>query len=663
MNELSFAREASTWLEPGPTQLPPDAIDRLAEAIADVPQDRPVLGGRLAGLGSSRIRLMTTAAAIVLAVGLTGFALVRVVHIDIATPPDTRDLLRGEPDAERFMERSGGPDTSDQRVEVGKLPYKRAFVIVASCTGEGAVIVGAYYPPDAQAYPSGGPPPTEPMPVQTFVAPCDGAPHRLEVSTVGTIEDRELDVLVDVPAGITWSVAIGEYPGLGAAPVFPPVEATTGFLIVTDDRPTLITQGFNASYGIPNGAGQTEMGVFVRCSGSPITVSASEGGDGTVIACDDSTAITRVAFPVEGFPTAWVRSEGPSWVAVTIEVDPPAGATLPAAPAMPSELAAVGFAESDGLNIGFGSLGSNVQTLVPAKDAFVGRVSGDSAVIAVRDPDGTTRIEHWSISKAAPTALLATLAAGDNFGPSWIDLSHGQAFYSVFKADFTSEWHRVGLDGSDDTVIAASPPDGPDAWVLSDAVLAVDESVFVIDGCAIGKPCARVIYDTATRSTRQVELVGDATCRLVGAIDGLVVARSAPTCTGSERQVFTVQDLDGGERRVLVTEELVDMGETLGVVIPGSSGPQFVYTLIGETETTYRAVGLDGGEPRDIGTFSFPVMSLTPSLVPLPLPDWVLLARELVDSPLFNGARPAPRLVNVTTGETIELVNLPHPDG
>lgn len=129
--------------------------------------------------------------------------------------------------------------------------------------------------------------------------------------------------------------------------------------------------------------------------------------------------------------------------------------------------------------------------------------------------------------------------------------------------------------------------------------------------------------------------------------------------------MFTVQDLDGGERRVLVTEELVDMGETLGVVIPGSSGPQFVYAVIGETEATYRAVGLDGGQTRDIGTFDivFPAMSVTPSLVPLPLPDWVLLARELVDSPIFNGARPAPRLVNVTTGETIELVNLPHPDG
>lgn len=604
---------------------------------------------------------MASAAAVVLVVGLTGIALVRTGIVDIAAPPDAQNLLREEPDAHAFIERSGGPETSEQRIEIGSLPYQRAFVIVALCSGEGSLTVGAYYPPEAQAYPEGGPLPTEPMAVQTLAAPCDGTVHRLEVSTMDTLVDQPLDVLLDVPAGITWGVAVGEYRGLAAMPAFPVVGASDGFFTIADNRPILVTRGVDASFGGPLPAGATQVGVIVRCSGSPVAVSSSDGGDGTAIPCDDPATITRVVYPAEGFDTVLLRSEGPSWVAVTIEADGQAMTSLPTAPAMPSEIAAVGFAESDGLHIAFGSLGSNVQTLVPAKEAIVGRVGGDLVIISVREADGTTSVDLWSISKAAPIGSLATIAAGDNIGQTWVDATHQQAFYGIFNADFTAEWHRVGLDGSGDTVITTSPPDGPDGWVVSDGVLAVDDSVFVIDGCPVGGPCTRVIHEPATGVTRQAELDGDATCKLIGAIDGLVVARSAPTCDVSEGQDFTVQDLDGGERRVLVPEEVVDSGDTLGVVIPGTAVPQLVYAVYGDAASTYRVVSLDGGEPRDLGTITLPVVPLAPSQLRLPLGDWILLARDLADSPLLNVPRPAPRLINVTTGETIELVNLPHP--
>src|SRR4051812_14060027 len=73
----------------------------------------------------------------------------------------------------------------------------------------------------------------------------------------------------------------------------------------------------------------------------------------------------------------------------------------------------------------------------------------------------------------------ATIASGDNVSRIWADATHERLYYGVYKADFSAEWHRVDFDGTDDQMIGTAPV----GVVLSDSVLAIDDSAFVVDWC------------------------------------------------------------------------------------------------------------------------------------------------------------------------------------
>ena len=117
------------------------------------------------------------------------------------------------------------------------------------------------------------------------------------------------------------------------------------------------------------------------------------------------------------------------------------------------------------------------------------------------------------------------------------------------------------------------------------------------------------------------------------------------------------EDLDGGPPSTLRE------GRTSGVLVYTSAGPAVVlFDAVGDMRTSISIVGLDGSAPRDLGTVEHESgMGPRPSSVRLPAGDWILLAGRIGDTPGMRAVgRPMPVLLNVMTGERIELPNLPH---
>ena len=78
------------------------------------------------------------------------------------------------------------------------------------------------------------------------------------------------------------------------------------------------------------------------------------------------------------------------------------------------------------------------------------------------------------------------------------------------------------------------------------------------------------------------------------------------------------------------------------------------------TRTVVRAVGLDGSAMREVATFDHePDLGPVASRIRLPHGDWVLLAGPIGDTPAGASGSGAPVLIDIATGERIELRNLP----
>lgn len=660
MNEQSFDHRAQLWLELGPSQVPVEAVQSVLDAIETVPQERP--RPRVAGraLPASRRGLLTAAAAVVLAITAAGAFLLRPEGPNIATPRDPDHLLFEFPDATSFFEGAGGPATAGERITVAGLPRDRAFVVAASCTGGGKMVVDVYSPASIQARPSdgGAAPAAEPMKRLDVV--CDGIRAHLNVSTMFTAGEDPYDVVLVLEQGMTWRLAVGEYRSFATQPSFPAVQTTDGWYLLADHGWTqLITGDAGLGIGLYAPERASRVAVLVQCSGDPITLTPSNGSAATDVPCDDPARTTRIEYQREDPFDVTAGSAGLAWVRLAAEANGAMAAPLPTTPPLPPGVGAVGYADTDGQYIAFGTLGSNSQSTVRVPATNIGQSGtqigiGGGDFVAVTTPDGEagTRLDLWAISEAATIRTLARTSGPDSINRSFVDATHRQVFYEVAWGG----WHRVAFDGSGDVVIAATPAGS----LLSDAVLAVDESVFVVDWCPAEGSCTRIIHDAATGDTREVKLAGNRTCRLIGVVDGRVVARSAPTCAEPEPGQTTVQDIDGGPRRVIVD------GPTLvASLIVSSAGPGLLYADGGDTRTTYRFVGLDGGEPREVATFEHD-LGFTPQLSPVRLPvgDWILLAGPLADTPANQGqGRPVPVLLNVATGDRIELVNLPHSSG
>ena len=647
MTDQTFERRARTWLEAGPTDLPADAIANVMAAIDDVAQDRPPLS-----LFRSRSRarwVLLLAALLALAAGAAWVIGSQLQN----SPPDPNDLLAAFPDATPLIERDGRTAAATEEIELGTVHGEGAFVLAGSCTGGDGMIAAVYYPSDIQAVPSGatGSAPAaipDRAELATLLMNCDGRVHHRFVGTQELPEGIRPEAALTVSPGVTWRVAIGEYQALAAAPPFPAFAPTAGWYAVNDAIPNLVTSSMSFSVLVP--ASAATIGVQVRCFGDPVSVSAGTSAAAR-IPCDNPGSAIRLESPAQSDTLeVTVIPDGLTWVQLAAEADRATSAARPTAPPLPPDVAAAGFVESDGQYLAFGRVGSNEQATVYAPRAMPGVAGGDLVGVFVPKASDETDLELWSIETASRVRVLASIPGGDNYGQSWVDDTHGHVFYMVYRSDFTVEWRRVDLDGSDDQIVATAA----ESFVVSDGLLAIDHSVFVANMCPAEGPCTRVIHDLATDASRSVEVDGGV-CSLIGAVAGTLVGYGGDACTGDVRSAIVAQELDGSG-----TRRLVDSFANARVV-QSSSGPLLVALSGDEGGTTVSVLSLAGGPPRQVVTIEhdgYVEFGLTS--VDLPVGDWFVVGGPLGDTFLnqFN-ARVQPRLLNIVTGELIDLPNLP----
>lgn len=650
MNERSFDRRAQAWLDAGPNRMPDGSMDLLMEAIANVPQQPDLIARLPQRVRASRARLLATAAVVTLIVAGSSAVALRSVLPDVAGPRPADHLLHDFPEVRTHLERAGGPATSDERLALGKLGRGKVFVIAGSCEGGSHVTVGVYDPSISIGNPEDGAP-IGLEPTQSLDIACDQGARSTRVSSLNIPED--LDLVLDVPQGVSWRVAVGEYPDRTTTePTFPAPAVTEGWYALMEMPATLALghPGPGIAVQVPTGA--TEIGVLVQCFGDPVTVARAGGGDASVVDCTDSSAQQRLTFPADG---PWfdlhAGSDGVAWVRMTPEADGEITTARPSAPPLPSQLAAVRFAEGDGQYVAFGSLGTADQSVVRASGTPLALTGGETVGLALSGDGPGMRLEAWSVEAGLPLRVLAE--TDGRIYQSWVDSTHRRVYYGVTLPDQSAEWRRVNLDGSNDALIVRMPSTVAPTSVA--ARLAVDDTAFIVEWCAAPAPCVRHVFETGTGMTREIALDGDRTCQLVGVIDGQVVATSGPTCDGAQQPSITVQPLDGGPRRALP----VRLGAA--VIATAASGPVVVVAESGDDQTIYRVVALDGTEAREIARIDHPGW-IPPLPADLRLPSgWVLLGGPLADTPgNRNLGRAIPRLLDLESGELIELVNLPH---
>jgi hypothetical protein len=484
------------------------------------------------------------------------------------------------------------------------------------------------------------------QPNKRLNVPCDGS-----IATSGYVSDQfasgQVELSADVRAGATWRIAVGQMRGL-TEPAFPALDLTDGTVLMMD-APAMLAYG-RPGAGIalqPPPTGET-VRVLVQCQGDPVTVTNDAGVPPVELDCADMGVTTTIDMPVVRGATVYAGTDGFSWVRMAVEAPAgPADAGRPAAPAMPAEIAAVAFAEGDGQNVAFGTLGSNSQQVVRVADSLVGHGAGDVVGISRVDGDNAV-LELWSMRDAAPIRTLATVEGGTIFD-SWVDATHDQVFYGVNRlAGF--EWRRVDFDGTGDAPVAS----GTLAIRHAQAALSVDDTQFVAEWCPVVGSCEHVVYDAATGEARQGTLDGDPGCSIMGVLDGRIVATTSQCDAGPDDGRIAVRDLEGGDWTPLF-EDWASV-----ILLEGSSGPQAVLLEQDETRTVVWIVGLDGTGLRELATFDHgDGMGPGTSRVRLPAGDWVLLAGTIGDTPNGGSSGDRPLLLNIVTGEQIELRNLP----
>lgn len=645
MTEMQLDPRAATWLDLGPNRAPADSFDAIMAVVDVAPQRKPRLrlGGRPVAFSP---RLLAAAAAIVIAVSAVGGYVLRDPILDVLAPPPG-DLLAAFPETRLILEASGGPAIADETVVVGRLPKDARFIIAATCDGgdDAPVVVEIWdreieYGPDV--------PEEDRQPQRRLEVPCDGS-----IATTAYVVDQfssdRVELTVASPARTTWRVAAGQVRGTFEEPAFPALGATEGTVMMMDLEPTLVYGHPGLGIGLQPPPSGELVTLTVRCFGDPVTVTNDTGVPPVELACKDAADTRRIGMPVPSGGSAWAGTDGFAWVRMAVEAPiGPADGGRPEAPAMPAAIADIAFAEGDGQNVVFGTLGSNRQQLVRAPDSLVGTAGGDVVAISRADGDDAV-LELWSMRDAAPLRTLARITGGRVFG-SWVDATHQQVFYGVQGPLGSFEWRRVGFDSSGDAVIAS----GSIGLRFAQAAMAVDDAHFVTQWCPIVGSCERVVYDTATGDLRTVA-AADEICTLLGVIGGRLVASTASSCDTGEDAAVVAQPVDGGAWTTLFD------GHGDITLVAGEDGPLAVRLQPADTRSTLSAVALDGTGARDVATFEHESgMEPVLSRVRLPEPGWVLLAGllgEIAGGVSIGGG--GPTLVRLDTGERIELVNLP----
>jgi hypothetical protein len=581
--------------------------------------------------------------------------------------PEASELLSGYPTATIRLERAEGPATgpvdppdgaapgaSPAPVEVGRVRFGGPFVVGLACLGEGEMVVQVTSPNLLGE-----------VPYTTAFGPCDGTPviHEYMAAPVDPTSSGDV-VKVAVSPGTSWRLAVGELPASAIAPPeFAPIAMTPGWNLIVVGSPVQLSA--TAPHGPRTGAyvnvpdEATRIAIIVQCHGSGSLIVTVNDASPADVACDPSGTTRRLEFPAAGGEPLSLAAAGDRaglWVNLIVEANAEIASTYPSAPPLPPGLADVPYVAPDNNVLAFGTLGSNRQTILPVSGTMAGHTSGDLLPVGRSNEVTGARLELVSISGANVIRTLAVHPAPAFIFDSWVDATHGQVYYALGRPT-TVEFRRVSIQGTGDSVIATVPREGRTGFT---ARLAADDTVFVVDACLTGPLCTRTIADGATGEVSATDRASDPLCRILGIADGLIVATSRPICTEEAPTSLLAVPLDGGAPRIVA--DSIDRDVSDGVVVVTPDGLTVAYGAFDGAAVTTKLIDVETGKVAALPSGAVGDPTLIPSRS-APLPEgWILLSGGgLGDFPWQKALdRPAPVLVNVVTGERIELVNLPH---
>jgi hypothetical protein len=566
--------------------------------------------------------------------------------------PAPAGLLSGYVLAGLSFERSVGPadqavssDATITHVDLGPLRYARDIVLAGACLGPGELSVTIRYTTL----------PSVPDPFVGLVVPCDG--DIAAVSYAGAAGDQvEIEVnSLDIPAGASLRFAIGEIPDPAAPATFAPIAGTAGWWGLWDVEQDAVGPQTGMGVGLRVADAVTRLALWVECSGAE-SVELTLVHDPPSPADDLSAQVMcvpgqpqRSEVVVSGGETVSVKVMPDEAIPVHlyVEADAMPVSAWGGPPDLPDALAQVPFMASSGTYVALGQLGATRQTLVPVGGVGpVNRPGGEFAAIPERSGDATT-LGLYSVLTGERLATLTEHEPGTFIATTWVDAGHEQVVY-VVGSPSGLELFRVGLDGTDQISLATVPTSA----TASLATLALDNTLFVADACT-AQICQRTVVDMANLEARHIEFSLDAElCGSAGSTDGIVALRVADACEATGPQQIVVTDIDGNELRRLLDPGFATLGRT-------ANGPALVVGDPGGAGLSVIQVSDGSSAPLTVSdTTLMPVQG-----VQLP-PDWVLLApfSGIGDFPIHPSlllGNP-PILVNVISGETIEMTNLPH---
>ncbi|MEO6350504.1 MAG: hypothetical protein ABIP53_07620, partial [Candidatus Limnocylindrales bacterium] len=567
--------------------------------------------------------------------------------------PAPQQLLHDYPEAEVAFARSVGPadrpvsdDVRVDEIDLGPLQFSRV-VLGGACLGPGELTIEARW--------LNVPGATDPF--AALSRPCDG--QETVIRYQAAFDDAALEVRrVVVPVGASWRFVIGALSEPTAAPAtFAPITGTDGWWRLWDVEVDEVDPSTGTGAGVRVADDVTRLGLWIECpDGEEVTLqilhdSPSSNEDVSVPMACSATAPDRYDVVVASGEEISVKVTPTSPIAIHVYIEANAMpvSTWGDLPDLPAAVAGAPFVATNGSLVALGTLGGTRQNLVPV--AGVGpfnRPGGEFVAIAVNSVERTS-LHLFAVGSGESVRVIAEHDPGTWITETWVDPIHEQAFYtSLSQATQTVDSYRVALDGTGRVLLASGASDG----ATTRASLSLDYANFVVDTCA-ARACHRTDVDAATLEARELDFILRAElCDDAGVTDGLVVLRVAASCAASPPEEVVVVNVDGQE---LLT--IPDPGFVL--LVRTTDGP--VLMTRGLTDSGLQLVDLRTGSsnPLDVDA---------PALGPVSgvqlTPDWVLLGpfSGIGDFPIHPSilfGQP-PLLVNVVTGETIEMTNLPH---
>jgi hypothetical protein len=570
------------------------------------------------------------------------------------TLPGAADLLREHPTATLRLERGVGPadrprsdDATEEDVELQQLTLTGDLLLAAACLGPGELTLEVRMPGLG-----GG----DPFPA--LVSLCDGEPSVIRYQGFEGAWEIQL-VAVHVARGTSWRLAVGELPAAdGPAPSFEPIAGRPGWWPLWDGGEAFLVQpapGTGVGPIIPDDV--TTLGIYVQCSGDVATVSVTreEPGDvepiETEIECSTGEpAYVEVAVVAGEKLNIWIKPTEPAFVRWVTEVDAMPVSTYGSPPELPADIAGVEFVHSNGTYVALGTLGGERQVLVPRRGVGPDNLAdGGRAAVGVNGQQGA-RLELYDVSTGELLSVIAEHPAGQFIRQTWVDAEREQVFYTVFSQPAERlEVHRVAFDGTGQQLVinAGGTQERGGAGLVGDA--------FMFDACRPDLTCRRRLIDTATLEVTTYSFELDAEmCDVVGATDSHVVWRTGYSCQAFGVDNLLVMSFDSTDQRLMT-----DVGA--GSLVNTSAGWSMLYSQAPQSDE-YDLLDIETGASRSLG--AMPAGFVRIRNVGLPQ-DWILLAPwyGLGDFPRSHMLLPVgqpPILLNVLSGEVIELVNLPH---